>query len=529
MKLPEEFTVKMRVLLKEEYPAFLASYDDERTSALRVNERKITPQAFEKIAPFPVSALPFIRGGYRVGREFSPARHPYYAAGLYYLQEPSAMTPVSVMDVAPGEKVLDLCAAPGGKATALAARLGGKGLLVANEVSASRAKALLRNLEVFGADNCFVTNAQPAVLASRFPLFFDHVLVDAPCSGEGMFRKEEAVMRAWSPEKNAQCAKVQRRIILDAADMLKEGGTLVYSTCTFDPGEDECVIAFLLRERPEMELISLPHREGFSEGFSEEFLVETGYLSQEEAAFFSSDGEDLFICNEEKDRLPLTACVRLWPHKCGGEGHFIAMLRKRGTGTADTQERSGQTGKTPQIRQADRREESRRQGRRTEGRRQDRGAEGRRADQEIRDRQRVLKLAAAAGITIPERIADRLEIRGGQAFASALPADAVRGIPFVRNGLYLGEIRGERFEPAQAFAMTLDAESCAALNFSPEDERVRRYLRGESLHPDDLKDFGDQKNGWRLVCVHGYPLGWGKISAGILKNKYHPGWRNANA
>ena len=239
MHLPEKFLDRMRDLLEEEFPAFLESYRQPRQYGLRVNCLKTTPEEFEAAAPFPVQRIPWVPDGFFYGEGIYPARHPYYAAGLYYLQEPSAMTPASRLPVEPGERVLDLCAAPGGKATELAAKLKGEGLLVANDLSVSRARALLRNLELMGASNCFVTSETPARLAAAFPEYFHKILVDAPCSGEGMFRKDEDVAAAWSEEKVKACAAAQRQILESAAAMLKPGGMLLYSTCTFAPEEDE--------------------------------------------------------------------------------------------------------------------------------------------------------------------------------------------------------------------------------------------------------------------------------------------------
>lgn len=188
---------------------------------------------------------------------------PLYAAGVFYLQEPSAMTPASRLPIEPGERVLDLCAAPGGKATELNARLAGTGLLVANDISNARAKALLRNLELFGSENVLVTNETPAGLADVFPGFFDKILVDAPCSGEGMFRKDEAVIGTWTPERPDFFAELQREITSNAVKMLRPGGLMMYSTCTFAPQEDEGTVSFLLENFPEMELIEMEGYEGF--------------------------------------------------------------------------------------------------------------------------------------------------------------------------------------------------------------------------------------------------------------------------
>ena len=262
MQLPEKFLKTMKQILGEEYGAFLESFDGKRQFGLRVNTAKMKLEEFERIAPFHLSKIPWIADGYFYEEEDAPAKHPFYAAGLYYLQEPSAMTPASRLSVTPGERVLDLCAAPGGKATALGAKLQGEGLLVANDINNARAKALLRNLELFGISNAFVTNEPPHILAEHYPEYFDKIMVDAPCSGEGMFRKNPAVVEAWQEKGPEYFSRLQRDIILHAADMLRPGGRMLYSTCTFSPLENESVITHLLRERPEMEVIPMEDYEG---------------------------------------------------------------------------------------------------------------------------------------------------------------------------------------------------------------------------------------------------------------------------
>ena len=254
MNIPAHFAARMKELLGDkEYADFLASYDDARLYGMRVNTSKITCGEFEKICPFEIKKIPWIPNGYYYnGDEVQPAKHPYYHAGLYYLQEPSAMTPASRLPVEPGDAVLDLCAAPGGKATELGARLKGKGVLVANDVSASRARALLKNIELFGIGNTFIVSETPDRLSGYFEGFFDKILMDAPCSGEGMFRKDPAVMRAYEQNGVEFYAKLQREIIIPAVRMLKPGGYMLYSTCTFSPEEDEQAVEFLLGNCPDM-------------------------------------------------------------------------------------------------------------------------------------------------------------------------------------------------------------------------------------------------------------------------------------
>ncbi len=529
-KLPEAFTERMQKLLGEEYPAFLESYEQTRRYGLRVNSLKISPEQFEKQSDFHLTPVNFIPGAYCYTEEDGAARHPYYHAGLYYLQEPSAMTPASVLPVRPGDKVLDLCAAPGGKATALGARLAGRGLLVANDISASRCKALLKNIEVFGIPNALVTNEVPAKLAEQFPEFFDAVLVDAPCSGEGMFRKDEATIRAWYPEKPSECAAMQREILRQAVAMLRPGGKLLYSTCTFAPEEDEEMVRFVLDTFPEMHLESIPPREGFAPGLS-----------------------------------GLTQCVRLWPHRTGGEGHFLALLMKDGDRVqeeqntcaklSDLQEFSeradrletqdppaqqyiGQNIRWPNARGEGSRNAGRRGGKtggdrfrsgrdqRGSGRRGHKGFESVQSVMTEREKAELLQgFLADTGIIIPMSNA-RVEIRGDMAFVvpEDLPA-YLGGITFLRSGLRLGEFRSGRFEPGQALAMAIPADHSprCRISFTADDMRCLQYLRGETvtLTPEEAEG----RTGWQLVCVDGYPLGWAKCAGTVLKNKYLAGWR----
>ena len=539
-QLPQEFLERMEHMLGEEYPAFLQSYEEPRKFGLRVNTMKISVEEFQRLAPFHLTPIPWIPNGFYYEREDDPARHPFYYAGLYYLQEPSAMTPASILPVMPGEHVLDLCAAPGGKATALGAKLAGEGLLVANDISASRAKALLKNLEIFGIRNSFVTNAYPAKLAEQFAGAFDKILVDAPCSGEGMFRKDLANARVWSLEKVKECAKTQHEIIRQAVSMLRPGGLLLYSTCTFSPEENEQTIASLLQEHPELQLVELPWYEGFAHGRPE-----------------LADG------NPE-----LTKCVRIFPHRMAGEGHFLALLYKKKDGEADTELRLSEmmevqlsdctsvenmqmeisittlqqnTSGENFVEQSEQEAQDINKKRKRKTRDVDnlnlngkaRGKDknsarerlalggkksGAQSDEAVLE-EFLQDIAPEAGYTFAD-----MDIRNGQVYYIQNRVPAGRGIPFLRNGLYFGELRKGRFEPSQSLAMALRASDyVSVLDFPQADERVRRYLGGETIDVEDLPCA--RKKGWQLVCVDGYPLGWGKLVNGTLKNKYHPGWR----
>ena len=297
--LPEAFLDRIKIQLGDEYPAFLESLERPRAVALRFNPLKGERPAL----PFVGDPVPWEPMGFYYDPAYRPGLHPYHEAGVYYLQEASAMSAVHLLDPQPGEKICDLCAAPGGKSTQIAGRMAGQGLLLCNEFNPKRAKILSRNIERMGIANALVTNEHPQKLAERLPGFFDRVLIDAPCSGEGMFRKEEAAVTDWSPETVEMCARRQAEILHSGASLVRPGGRLVYSTCTFAPAENERAIEEFLRNHPE---------------FEPEFV---------EAPWFTS-GENF--------------SYRLWPHKLLGEGHFAAVLRKKSGEEGSTQEEPGQ-------------------------------------------------------------------------------------------------------------------------------------------------------------------------------------------
>lgn len=467
MYLPEEFEEKMKRLLGSEYEAYTACYEEPRYYGLRVNTKKISVEEFVRICPFEIRPVPWIRNGfYYDGEKVSPAKHPYYSAGLYYLQEPSAMTPADRLPVEPGDKVLDICAAPGGKATELGARLCGRGVLAANDISSSRAKGLLKNIELFGIGNALVLSEEPGKLADYFPEYFDKILIDAPCSGEGMFRKDKKMVKAWEEHGPGFFSKLQRSIIVQAAGMLRPGGYLLYSTCTFDGLENEGTVGWLLEQYPEFTIEEIRPYEGFASGRPEEL-------------------SDRF---PDRDWSDLEKTVRIFPHRMQGEGHFLALLKK---GTEREKEplpvKKKRSRKLPEeltefLQQID---------------------------------WRVMGEGFDAG---------RLELHGERVYYMPEGLPALTGIRFLRTGLLLGELKKNRFEPSQALAMCLDAEAYPkVISLMPEEERVLRYLRGETLDVEELVPA--KAKGWYLVCVDRYPLGWGKVSGGVLKNKYLPGWR----
>lgn len=299
--LPQQFLDRMEKMLGEEYPDFLACYDRPKHHSLRVNHLKGTDEALKEKTDFLLKKVPWTENGYYYKEEDRPGRHPFHEAGVYYIQEASAMSPAIYLDAQPGERILDLCAAPGGKSTQLADAMKGQGLLVSNEMNPRRAKILSENIERMGIRNALVVSHEPAYLAERFPEYFDRIMVDAPCSGEGMFRKNEEATEEWSPENVEMCAARQEDILESAAVMLRPGGKLVYSTCTFAAQENEETISRFLEKHPEFQIEEAEKYPGMSSGMP-----------------------------------PCRKAVRLWPHKLEGEGHFLACLKKEGQAPVKT-------------------------------------------------------------------------------------------------------------------------------------------------------------------------------------------------
>ncbi len=443
MELPIQYAEKMQELLGEEYQEYLDSFAEPRYFGLRINTLKLSAEAFQKKNIYSLSPVPWCKEGFYYSQGVRPAKHPYYHAGLYYLQEPSAMSPGAVLPIAPGERVLDVCAAPGGKSTQIGARLQGEGLLVANDISAGRAKALLKNIELFGIRNSVVMSEPPERLAEKFPDFFDKILIDAPCSGEGMFRKEPDMIKSWDEEMLAFCQREQGEILEACATMLRPGGMLLYSTCTFAVCENEKSIADFLERHHEFSLVPIEKNYGFSEGIGELFH-----------------------------------CARLYPHKIKGEGHFLALLQKN-----DTAEKVMLAG-------------------------------------EIGEKERDLApFFEFQKEVLKTELIGTFKIFGESLYLLPQDMPSMKGLRVLRTGWQLGTLKKGRFEPSQAFAMGLSKNEVSnTMDFSLEDDRVIRYLKGETVEAEG-------KDGWTLVCTDGFPLGWAKRQGGRLKNKYAVGWK----
>ncbi|WCK55682.1 RsmF rRNA methyltransferase first C-terminal domain-containing protein [Aneurinibacillus sp. Ricciae_BoGa-3] len=458
MLLPHSFMERMRKMLSpEDFTAFMASYENESVQGLRLNPQKVAQENFTVHLPFRLEPVPWCPTGFYYGEDDRPGKHPYHAAGLYYMQEPSAMAVVEVLVPEPGDRVLDLCAAPGGKTTQISGYLGNTGMLLSNEIHPARAKILSENVERWGARNILVTNEPPDKLAERFPSYFDKIVVDAPCSGEGMFRKLSEAVEDWSENKVAQCAAMQKDILDQAADMLKPGGVLVYSTCTFAPSENESQIAAFLNRRKDFTLEESPLSAFFAHGVPEWSDANTVNPSE------------------------LVETMRLWPHRLKGEGHYIARMRKS---AGDTE--------TAVPAQKDKKLTA--------------------------DVQKLFEAFCNDALTIlPD---GRFELFGDQLYILPDGMPSLNRLKVKRAGWHLGTLKKGRFEPSHALALSLTpGEWKRSADFSADNDDILRYLRGESLMVDS------SENGWTVVTVDGYPLGWGKIVNGQLKNHYPKGLR----
>ena len=427
--LPQAFLERIQAQLGDEYEQFLQSLERPRAVALRFNPLK----GERPVLPFAGDSVPWEPQGVYYDPAARPGLHPYHEAGVYYLQEASAMSAVSLLDPQPGERVCDLCAAPGGKSTQIAGRMGGEGFLLCNEYSPKRAKILSQNIERMGVANALVTNETVERLSEKLPGFFDKVLIDAPCSGEGMFRKEEDAVTDWSQETVEMCARRQADILDAGAKLLRPGGRLVYSTCTFAPEENEQTVSAFLERNPEFT------------------------LEQMDAPWFAPAGEGQF---------------RLWPHKLLGEGHFAAVMRKKGN-----EEACGS------------------------------GCPGEKLPPEW------TQFAKELGISLPDGKAVRF---GQNLYWAPAQMPEIRGLRVLRPGLELGEVKKNRFEPAHALALWM--KDCRnAVSFPAGSDQIRAYLHGDVV-PADIR-------GWCLVRVDDYGIGWGKGDGNVLKNHYPKGLR----
>lgn len=460
MNLPIEFEKKMKAFLGDEWDDFLYSYDNNRFQALRFNTLKVqSPEEIMRILKvLGISSdkrVSWANEAYYFDENVRPGKHPYHEMGLYYIQEPSAMSAAALLAPRPGMRVLDLCAAPGGKSTQLATYLGDSGLLVSNEINTQRSRILSQNIERMGIKNAIVTNEDSFVLASHFPGFFNAIQVDAPCSGEGMFRKLPEAIEQWSVENVAICAARQKEILDNAAVMLKPGGTIVYSTCTFSKEENEDVIEYFLEKHPDFTL-------------------------------------------EEMERF--------WPHKVDGEGHFVAKLVRRGS--VDTGFKSDR--QTKKIKNNKNRKNE---------------------TKSALTKENMKLLSEFLDETISDDMAaliknSRLVMFGEQLYRLPDMEVDIKGLKVQRAGLHIGEFKKQRFEPSHSLALALKlSEAKNVVKLTCDNPQTIGFFNGQSVMLSD-EQAAECKKGWALVCVDGYPAGWGKVNGTQVKNHYPKGLRN---
>lgn len=513
-EMPVEFENRMKEMLGNEYNQFRASYDDTKKTGIRVNTLKISVKEFTDKFPYELTPVPWCDTGFAAGTDEKYGRNALHDAGAFYMQEPSAMAvAASVASVCnlKGAKILDLCAAPGGKSTQFAAYLGGMGLLISNEINRERAGILSSNIERMGVKNAIVLNETPANIAERFEEFFDVVAVDAPCSGEGMFRKDETAIKEWSPSNVTMCAERQKDILDEAVKTVAPGGLLVYSTCTFAPAEDEEQILDFLERYPEFEAIEVPGFKYFEGGLK----IGSSDYSKENV-----ESDELKDMSDKEDILK--KCARLWPHKIDGEGHFICIMKRTGinpitdspakesimTDESEPAKESPITG--VQLKSSDKYSVSK--GKKNKSAEKNREL---RADKKSNE---LINSFIKENLADFEYDRDKTVSFGDSVYLLPEGFDvSLKGLKVVRCGLCLGEIKKDRFEPSHSLAMALMPEKVLRYIDLNEDEALK-FRHGEELRKEAA-------NGWTLICTDDVSLGWAKAVNGSLKNHYPKGLR----
>lgn len=513
MNLPQEFLEKMQVLMeKDEYEDFLSSFHKPRYYGLRVNTLKISVEEFLEISPMDLEPIPWTKDGFYYKEGQNPGKHPYYGAGLYYIQEPSAMLPGAIIAPKPGEYVLDLCAAPGGKTVQMAAAMKGEGLLVANDINSDRVKALVKNIELCGITNAIVTNDTPLNLSLRFESYFDRILVDAPCSGEGMFRKDEDARKSWGRYKCDMCSKMQMEILDNVDKMLKPGGYMVYSTCTFSPEENEKMICYFMEKFDHYEIVDIPKVAGIEDGRPQ-------------------------WCDNNSE---IKKTARLWPNKVKGEGHFVALLRKlpfdEKLNKSVKDKKGNKCGENYLINKGKEKEEEfykesciNPQTKRKSDKNaklKDKKYSQEKSSHGFKDMQAILsdgREFESYYKFLKENLTVDIEgyyiTKGNNLYWLPVCPPDLSGIKVAKFGRYIGEISNKGFEPSHSFVISLSKDSLKnTVDFSGSSEDVIRYLKGETLMLEGNK-------GYVAITVDGYTLGWGKQMGYMIKNLYPKGWR----
>lgn len=448
MKFKSEFIEKYQKLFNEKFHEFIKGFSKPKTYGLRLNSLKCANFQYYPYLKKLLTPNPLVENGFYYDKKLEPGKHPYHHAGVYYIQDPSAMMVIENADIKENDIVFDMCAAPGGKSTHILSKLNHSGLLISNEINFKRAKILSENIERMGAKNTIIISADPLNLTSEFNGFFDKVIVDAPCSGEGMFRKNQEAVDDWSYEKVLKCATIQKKLIDCAYRLVKDEGIIIYATCTFAPEENEEVIEFIMNKYPNLELMPTIKTKAIENGLGK--------------------------CID---------CSRFYFHKFNGEGHFIAKLKKHEpTSTIPkTKTKSLQKATKNQIQ----------------------------LFREFCDKY-------LQNFTIDSEIYNFNQHLYTLNYQDIPNLDKIN---ILRYGLYLGEIKKNRFEPSHALALALKPEQVKnIINFESESDEIISYLRGETIYYPGNKHY-------TLITVDGFPLGWVKQVNDVLKNYYPKGLR----
>lgn len=450
MNLPEKYLEKAKLMLKDGFEDYIKSFSQPPLKGMRINTLKCDINTLKSNFNFLQNPSKFCENLYVLPTDTPKlGNHPFHHAGAFYLTEPSASAAVTALKVSPNDMVLDLCAAPGGKTVQIAANLSDNGLLVSNEYVTSRTSALVSNVERCGIKNCIVTSSHPDLLCERFENFFDKILVDAPCSGEGMMRKEAAAIENWSQENVNECHIRQLKILNSADKALKCGGYLLYSTCTFSYEENEQTIAKFLEEHTNYVLCEIPK--------------------------FGQDGYKEFAPNTEN----IEFTQHIFPSH-GGEGHFVALLKKI----------DGEDKATINTFETD-------------------------------DKNKQIKIFKEffAQIFTDELKGEIISV-GDRIYITPKIFD-LKGINVIRSGVFAGQFQKNRFVPSHAlFAASYNAKQY--INFKPDDILLEKFLHGEEIPCDEAF------SGFVAVKVCNIPLSFGKASGGRLKNHYPKGLRKLN-
>ena len=461
MKLPKEFEERMQSLLGDEYPDFAAAMDTAPVRSLRVNTLKYSTADFESVCDFKYEKLPFCEEGYIFECEHIGS-HPLHHSGAIYIQEPAAMTAVECTDIEPGMRILDVCASPGGKSTQAAAKLCGNGVIISNEIDRSRSQILAQNIERMGVRNAVVTNTNSTALGAAYNAEFDLVIVDAPCSGEGMMRKNPLAVSEWSMDNVMMCAERQHEILENIAHTVKGGGRLLYSTCTFAPEENEMQIARFLSEHPDFHLIPVNER----------------------VRAATADG--LTVYGKE-----MKLCRRFYPHISKGEGQFMALLERDMIEKEDIspEKKNKKKGKEQQTKQKNNTDET------------------------------VIKEFLAEVLTevgIAETKKYTLTSDKDGNFYLSYNIDLPESLRLL--GVEIGTVQKGRVIPHHNFFMAYGSLFKRQIPLPIGDERIAKYLHGESI-------FADCANGFAAVLIGSAPVGGAKVTAGEAKNYYPKGLR----